>query len=110
VSTFKDFWTQLVSTPHTPTFALPFYHMRSEGFWHLFLKPGHELALTRSHSIKSLSSLQAAVAWVELDPPLFQLILEKESRELLRLTLLENYFKEYRDAQPHQIVPYLFQL
>lgn len=80
VSTFKDFWSQLVYTPHTANFALPFYHLRSEGFWHLFIKPGHELALTSSHSIKSLSSLQSAVAWASLDEDLYWLLQQVESR------------------------------
>lgn len=110
VSTFKDFWWQLVTTPHKPNFALPFYHMRSEGFWHLFIKPGHELALTNSHSIRSFSSLQAAVAWAALDDDLFQLLQRTESRELLRLGLLETYFKGYEGSALGVTTPYLFQL
>ncbi|EMR00822.1 HNH endonuclease [Cesiribacter andamanensis] len=110
VSTFKDFWRQLVTTPHTPNFALPFYHLRSEGFWHLMIKPGHELALTASHSIKSFGSLQAAVAWAELDGELFLLLQDPENRALLRMLLLETYFKDYADAQLQPATPYLFQL
>jgi putative restriction endonuclease len=48
VAKFKDIWNLLVTIRHQPTFALPFFHMRSEGFWHLINKPGFEIALTKS--------------------------------------------------------------
>lgn len=110
VSTFKDFWQLLVHTPHTPNFALPFYHLRSEPFWHLVVKPGHDIALTKSHSIRSFSALKEAVAWAEFDGELFSLLQEKESREIFRITLLERYFKEQRNAPIQAVTPYLFQL
>jgi len=33
---------------------LPFYHLKSNGFWHLPTLPGKEIALISSHSIKKL--------------------------------------------------------
>jgi putative restriction endonuclease len=36
VATFKDLWHRLVhSTTFSSNFALPFYHLKSDGFWHL---------------------------------------------------------------------------
>jgi putative restriction endonuclease len=110
VGTFKDFWRQLVTTPHIPNFALPFYHLHSEKFWHLIIKPGHKLILTKSKSVKSLNNLRAVVAWAELDKELFFLLQDRESRELLRLTLLETYFKGATTSQLVPATPYLFQL
>ncbi|WP_224995708.1 HNH endonuclease [Cesiribacter sp. SM1] len=110
ISTFKDFWSLLVTTPHTPNFALPFYHMQSEGFWHLIVKPGHHLAITKSHSIRSFSSLQAAIAWAEFDQDLYQLLQEDESRELLRMILLHTYFPAASDKLLMPIKTYLHQL
>jgi putative restriction endonuclease len=110
VGTFKDFWRQLVTTPHTSNFALPFYHMCSEKFWHLKIKSAHELVLTSSYSIKSFSSLHAVVDWAELDPELFGMLQLHENREQLRLTLLNAYFKGCSELQLAPTTSYLFQL
>jgi putative restriction endonuclease len=110
VSTFKDFWRLLVTTPHTPNFSLPFYHLKSEPFWHLVVKPGHQLALTKSHSIKSFSALKDAVGWASFDTDLFKLLEVKENLEILRLTILEYYFGGRFDPLVQPTAPYLFQL
>ena len=52
---FKNIWDFMVDSPHIPNFALPFFHMRSEPFWHLVTKPGMELHVTKSKSIKSVT-------------------------------------------------------
>lgn len=110
ISTFKDIWSLLVTTPHTANFALPFYHMQSEGFWHLIVKPGHHIALTKSHSIRSFSSLRAAITWAEFDQELYQILQEDESRELLRMTLLHTYFPAATDKLLMPIKTYLHQI
>ena len=48
---FKEYWFNLVNTPHQLNFALRFYHLRTEAFWKLICKPGYEIALTTSRSI-----------------------------------------------------------
>lgn len=94
VARFKDIWNLLVETTHQPTFALPFFHLRSEGFWYLVNKAGFEIALTSSGSIRSFGNLRAAVEYAHFDPELFNLLSEGENLKLFKTALLEEYFPE----------------
>ena len=42
---FKSNWTTLVLTRHKCNFALPFWHLRGDKFWHLYPKHGFEASL-----------------------------------------------------------------
>ncbi len=94
VATFKDIWSALVHNPtFTANFSLPFYHLKSEGFWHIHTHPGKEILLTSSHSIKSFANLQDAVWYASLDEDLFVLLQQTDTCEALKHTLLQTYFK-----------------
>lgn len=95
VARFKDTWASLVRDGNfQPNFSLPFYHLSKEknSFWHLQLLPGQELLLTSSFSVKSLSSLHAAIAFAYLDEPLYALLLNAETRTVIYNFILEQYF------------------
>jgi len=89
---FREIWNQLVDTGHTENFALPFFHMRSEPFWQLVAKPGMEIGITRSGSIRSFKNLKETVAFAQIDKELFLLLQKTESREVLVAQLLKDYF------------------
>lgn len=89
---FKNNWKMLVSTEHVSNFALPFFHMRTEGFWILVTKPGKELKVNRSKSIKSFKSLKESIAFAEIDKNLHLLLLEPVNRLVLQELLLDLYF------------------
>ena len=89
---FKQNWKLLVDTDHTPNFALPFFHLRSEPFWYLVAKPGKEIETTSSKSIKSFKSLKETIAFAEIDRELFFLFLEIPNQLWFEHLLLENYF------------------
>lgn len=92
VALFKSNWNILVKTNHSPSFALPFFHLKSEGFWKLATKLGMEIVLTSSHSVKSFKSLNETIDHAEILSDLTFLLLENESRDILKLTLIEKYF------------------
>lgn len=88
---FARYWS-LVMPPGTKcNMAYPFYHMQSDGFWRLIPKPGRENELGEKIT-SSMSRVQDTVLGGELDPQLFQQILEQKRREELRVTLLNRYF------------------
>jgi putative restriction endonuclease len=93
VSRFKDLF-RLLGGSFTPNFSLPFYHLGSSGFWHLQTMTGKEILLTKSLSIRSFAHLKEVVAYAYVDEALFQLLLQKESREVLKRCLLQTYFNE----------------
>jgi len=66
--------------------TLPFYYLRSEGFWHLLPKLGRETKL------KPSAKLWENVVGARLDAALCELFCVRESREILRSVLVETYF------------------
>lgn len=83
-------------------FALPFYHLTGEGFWHLQTYSGQPLLLTSSGSPRSLGQLRVSVAYAFLDEPLWELLREAAMRQLFRDALLERYFPQTRFRyRPH---------
>ena len=93
VARFKDNWHLLVHNPRfTSNFALPFYHLKSEGWWHLKTYPGKEILLTSSNSIRSFSHLKEAVAYACLSEDFYQIIQVAANREYLMQALMHTYF------------------
>lgn len=97
VGTFKSTWNALVITGHDMIFALPFYHMKSEPFWKLIPNAGCEKWIEAKGSMRSFGNLNTAVAYAQIDIELFELLKEKDSREVLKYSLLEKYFPDTKD-------------
>jgi putative restriction endonuclease len=95
VARFKNNWsTFVVNNKFSPNFSLPFYHLKSEGFWHLVTEPGKELLLTASNSIKSFSALKNAVAYAFFDDTVFETFMDDSKRQVLKQLLLATYLNE----------------
>lgn len=91
---FHDNWRILVHTPHVPTFALPFFHLKNEKgqFWKLITFPGKEIPTTKSKSIKSYRALNETVAAAQLSDEMYVAFSDPLKREEIRLAMLEKYF------------------
>ena len=72
--------------------ALPFFHLRSSGFWHLLPQPGQEIALEAARQVDSLSHLQKLVLGAQLDEPLYHLFKASQERDALRTAVIQAYF------------------
>lgn len=113
VAEFLETFKLLVLTGNRPEFTLPFYHLMGEQFWHL--QPKNDNVL-RGY-IKSLHVLNEVVDYAYLDEPLFDLMQQADTRQILKNTLLDTYFlttkAEYRfvydkmDAYIHTIEQYI---
>ncbi|RZK10799.1 MAG: HNH endonuclease [Flavobacterium sp.] len=105
VATFKDFWHQLVvNSNFTSHFSLPFYHLKSDGFWHLQTLAGREIALTSSNSIKSFSHLKQVVDFAFFDEDLYALLLNQHTRQVLKQALLSKYFPNIDLNSPNHLI------
>lgn len=93
---FKQNWEDLVTTKHSRNFALPFFHLRSEPFWHLSPKPGKQIITTRSKSIKSFNNLHESIAFAEIDKELFLLLQKSENQLWFEQVLIESYFPDFK--------------
>ncbi|WP_400193043.1 HNH endonuclease [Hymenobacter sp. B81] len=77
-------------------FSLPFYHLSGDKFWHLRTRPGLEVLLTASRSVKSFRSLRETVDYAFLDAELWAQLQQPAAREELRQALLGRYFPHTR--------------
>lgn len=68
----------------------PYFHLRSEGFWHHRLKPGQSESYSRLSTVTSRSQVEQHIAYAYLDDELFELLDNHTVRELLRAALLNN--------------------
>ena len=91
VIAFKSNWELLVKTGHTATFALPFFHLRSEAFWRVVFAPGMAKGVK---SISSFAGLKRLIAFSEIDQDLFDLLRNPISNAEIENMLLEAYFPE----------------
>ncbi|TVR77816.1 MAG: HNH endonuclease [Chitinophagaceae bacterium] len=94
VASFKSIWSKLVVTNHHPIFAMPFYHMSSEPFWKLTVNVGCEKWIESKSSMRSLQNLTTAVNFALIENELAELLLKPESRDILKISVLDKYFSE----------------
>ena len=94
--TFLKYWSRV--TDRKPNIAMPFFHLKSDGFWHLHANTGYETALRVVTQIKTFSRLREIVAYASLDDELFTLLTSSYDREVLRQTLIQTYLSEYKQT------------
>lgn len=90
--TFTQYWEQILPFDRRGNLALPFFHLRSEGYWHLLPRRGKEEVLDSASQIRSLSRLRETIIGARLDEALYELLRVREPRNLLRSILIETYF------------------
>lgn len=101
VGVFKKLWSNLVeSERHHCVFALPFYHLRTDGFWNLIANKGFENTVQSKIAMKSFSNLKSAINYAEIDNELFVLLKKKEERDILKYAILEKYFPNAKNNFP----------
>ena len=91
--TFIRYWSTV--TNRRPNIALPFFHLRGDGFWHLHPNPGYETALNVASRIRGISRLREVIAYASLDDDLFALLTNPLHREVIRQTLIQTYLSDF---------------
>lgn len=70
----------------------PYFHLRSEGFWHLHAVPGREVVLDAMKTAASHKAILENVARVSLDEELFALLQSETNIEALGNALAAKWF------------------
>ncbi len=92
VESFLKYW-HLVSLER-PRIFLPFFHLKSDKFWHLHAKAGNEKLLAMTKQMNSMTHLASIVEFASLDEDLFLLLHRADTREAIRQKIIEVYFGE----------------
>ena len=92
--TFIKYWSKV--TDRKPNIALPFFHLKSDGFWHLHPNAGYEKALDVADRITAISRLREVITYVSLDDDLFVLLTDASNREIIRQTLIYVYLLDFK--------------
>lgn len=96
VETYLNYFAQVSAGLSRP--YLPFYHLKTSGFWHLHAQPSQQNALAATKGFKSMSQLASVLAYASFDDELFALLLQPETRELIRQTIIDAHLSAYRTA------------
>jgi putative restriction endonuclease len=89
IETFNKYWKILGNPAYKGGLHYPFFHLQSDIFWHL--KLNHEF---KGLQPKTTNKLKEAVEYAKLDDELFELLLDKNSRNELTDTLIAVWFFE----------------
>ncbi|HEV2799585.1 MAG TPA: HNH endonuclease [Pyrinomonadaceae bacterium] len=96
VETYLSYYSQVGEGWPRP--FLPFFHLKTSGFWHLHARKGQEAALEAAQTFNSMSQLSSIVDYANLDDELFALLLDPPAREVIRQTIIDAYLPTYRTA------------
>jgi putative restriction endonuclease len=91
---FRRYFEVVKSGNDSLTPLLPFFHLRSDGFWHLVPRPGYEKALEVMDGPRGAAKFVEVVDHAELSPELFALLRSPAERRKLREVLIERWFPE----------------
>jgi putative restriction endonuclease len=92
LDTFDLYWIKVVGPDKDSNPVLPFYHLKSEGFWHPVPLAGKEEAVAQTRQIRSMKQLHEIILGAKLDQELFELLLTADTRDQLRRVLIESHF------------------
>lgn len=93
--TAKQYWVMVPERRFN--IAMPFFHLKSDGFWHLRANAGHESKLSSARKLRAVSHILQLISHVTLDDELFVLLADAANREIIRQTLIHTYFPDFQD-------------
>jgi putative restriction endonuclease len=90
---FTLYWKLVMPSDRAGNLALPFFHLKNDGFWHLIPHHDKEEILAAIRQIAGMAQLRDTVIGVQLDEALYQLICIEETRNILRAAIIKQYFR-----------------
>lgn len=92
IERFNDYFEVVKRERDRPNIFMPFFHLRSEGFWHLQAMDGREAVLESLSTAVKHSDITENIRAVELDSELHKNLQDDESRQNLRAALISRWF------------------
>lgn len=95
INAFANHWLQWYPNSMVPSIWKPYYHMKSEPFWH-FMSKCDARQIDELNSFRGtmpIGTLRTLVEYAYLDDALFHYMQNSEVRSKLRETLIRNYIR-----------------
>lgn len=96
-SRFKVHFDRLASYGDGNNPHLPFFHLRSEGFWHHQIKPGNRVEYATLATASGPSVIERCIQYAWIDDELFELLGNSLVARLLEQALLTNLDEAKRE-------------
>lgn len=94
--TWNGYYSRIMP-PRSPTsMAYPFSRLHSDGFWHRLPRDGYDPGI--EYNISSMKRLREIYLGARVDDELFLYLCDPETRERLRLVIIQTYFSP--EVQP----------
>jgi putative restriction endonuclease len=74
--------------------GMPFYHLKSDGFWHLIPRQNFELETKISLGSTSTAKIKKFFLGAKFDEALFKIVCIPDARNTFRKALIETYFEK----------------
>ena len=87
---FQERFRELGTEGDSSRAIYPYFHLRKDGFWHHWLKPGQSESYYQLSTVTNRNQIDRHIAFAYLDDELFELLNNHTVRELLRAALYEN--------------------
>jgi putative restriction endonuclease len=95
---FREYFIIVASSNDRCTPLLPFFHLRSDRFWHHVPHAGQEQACRLMSGPGSAVQMTSVIEYARLDDELFLLLVDRTTREVLRQAIIDRYFPNCREA------------
>ena len=92
---FLKYWSKIVVS-RAPNFAMPFFHLKGDKFWHLYPNMGKKEELKSTRRIRKVSDLLKLVNYASVEADLFHLLIDPQNREIIRQTIINKYFPNFK--------------
>lgn len=89
---FGIYWNIVRPPSQRGDITMPFFHLQSDGFWHLLPQPGQEATLPTLRRIDGMAQFRDVLLGAKLDDALFDLLQTEHGRSQLRHILITTYF------------------
>lgn len=95
---YRAYWDVVAGEGDQSSPYLPFFHLRSDSFWHLHPVPEQEAVLTALTTIKSMGQAHAVIDCASLDEAVWRLLQEVDFVEEAAETVIAHWFPGSREA------------
>jgi hypothetical protein len=96
ITAFNKQFSKLASPSDRCNSCLPYFHLRSSGFWNHYAKPGQLAEYNKLTTAKSQVTIDQYIAFVYLEDELFELLNNQAARLLLKYALYESLTDQRR--------------